>query len=80
MSIDPDFHDLTTTAGPPPKVVWVRRWTHPTADAERALRREAIRIPVADDSELAVLVVHAAADPKNDLGGAIDQNAARVLA
>ena len=30
--------------GPPPKVVWLRRWTHPTRDAERVLRREAIRM------------------------------------
>jgi predicted nuclease of predicted toxin-antitoxin system len=50
-----DFHDLATTLGPPPKVLWLRRWTHPTADAERVLRRDAIRISeFEDDPELGV--------------------------
>jgi hypothetical protein len=25
-------------------VVWLRRWTHPTRDAESVLRRDAVRI------------------------------------
>jgi predicted nuclease of predicted toxin-antitoxin system len=44
VSTDADLYELATTIGPPPKVVWLRRWTHPTRDAERVLRREAIRI------------------------------------
>ena len=58
VSTDLDFYDLATTLGPPPKVVWLRRWTHPTADAERVLRREAIRIAeFVDDPEFGVLVL-----------------------
>ena len=44
VTTDSDFFELATTIGPPPKVVWLRRWTHPTKDAERVLRREAVRI------------------------------------
>jgi len=58
VSTDSDFYELATAIGPPPKVVWLRRWTHPTRDAERVLRREAIRIAeFAADSELGVLVL-----------------------
>ena len=58
VSADSDFYELATTIGPPPKVVWLRRWTHPTRDAEEVLRREAIRITqFADDPELGVLVL-----------------------
>jgi predicted nuclease of predicted toxin-antitoxin system len=58
VSTDSDFYDLATTMGPPPKVIWLRRWTHPTRDAERLLRREAIRITeFAADPELGVLVL-----------------------
>jgi predicted nuclease of predicted toxin-antitoxin system len=58
VTTDSDFYELATTIGPPPKVVWLRRWTHPTRDAERLLRREAIRIAeFAADPELAVLVL-----------------------
>jgi len=58
VSTDSDFYELATTIGPPPKVVWFRRWTHPTRDAERVLRRDAIRIAeFAADAELAVLVL-----------------------
>jgi len=40
------------------KVVWLRRWRHPTRDAEEVLRREAVRITeFASDPELAVLVL-----------------------
>lgn len=44
VTSDTDFDELATTIGPPPKVVWLRRWTRPTRDAEQILRREAIRI------------------------------------
>jgi predicted nuclease of predicted toxin-antitoxin system len=58
VSTDLDFYDLATTLGPPPKLLWLRRWTHPTDDAERVLRREAIRISeFVNDAELGVLVL-----------------------
>jgi predicted nuclease of predicted toxin-antitoxin system len=58
VTADSDFYELATIKGPPPKVVWLRRWTHPTSDGERVLRREAIRITdFASDPELAVLVL-----------------------
>ena len=44
VSTGSDFYELATTTGPPTKVVWSRRWTHPTRGAERVWRREAIRI------------------------------------
>ena len=44
VSTDADFYELATTLGPPPKVVLLRRWWHPTRDAELVLRREAIQI------------------------------------
>jgi predicted nuclease of predicted toxin-antitoxin system len=51
-------YELATTIGPPPKVVWFRRWTHPTRDAGQVLRREAIRITeFAAAPELGVLVL-----------------------
>jgi len=58
VSTDSDFYELATTIGPPPKVIWLGRWTHPTRDAERILRREAIRITeFSADPELGVLVL-----------------------
>jgi len=58
VSADSDFYELATTLGPPPKVVWLRNWIHPTRDAERVLRREAIRITeFAADTELGLLVL-----------------------
>ena len=58
VSTDADFYALATTIGPPPKVVWLRRWTHPTRDAERVLSREAIRMTeFAANSGLAVLIL-----------------------
>ena len=44
VSADADFYELASRLGPPPKVVWLRRWTHPTKDAEYVLRRDAVRI------------------------------------
>jgi predicted nuclease of predicted toxin-antitoxin system len=53
-----DFYNLAASSGPPPKVIGLRRWGHPTHDAERVLRREAIRITeFAADPELGVLVL-----------------------
>jgi hypothetical protein len=39
VTADSDFYELATTIGPPPKVVWLGRWTHPTRDGEMVLRR-----------------------------------------
>jgi predicted nuclease of predicted toxin-antitoxin system len=44
VTADADFYELAAALGPPPKIVWLRRWTHPTRDAEFLLRRDAIRI------------------------------------
>ena len=44
VTADGDFFELVTSAGPPPKVIWLRRWARSTRDAEALLRREAIRI------------------------------------
>lgn len=58
VSTDADFYELATTLGPPPKVVWLRRWTHPTRDAEFVLRRDAIRLTeFAADADLGILVL-----------------------
>jgi predicted nuclease of predicted toxin-antitoxin system len=58
VSTDADFYELATTLGPPPKVVWLRRWTHPTRDAEFVLRRDAIRLTnFAADAELGILIL-----------------------
>jgi predicted nuclease of predicted toxin-antitoxin system len=44
--------------GSAPKVIWLRRWTHPAQDAELVLRRDAIRITeFATDSTLGFLVL-----------------------
>ena len=58
VSADADFYELAATLGPPPKVVWLRRWTHPTRDAEFVLRRDAIRVTeFAAEAELGILVL-----------------------
>ena len=58
VSTDADFYELATTLGPPPKVIWLRRWRHPTRDAERVLRRESVRITdFAADPHLGILVL-----------------------
>ncbi len=58
VSTDTDFYEFATRLGPPPKVVWLRRWIHPTRDAEFVLRRDAIRLTeFAADPELGILVL-----------------------
>jgi predicted nuclease of predicted toxin-antitoxin system len=58
VTTDSDFFELSTTYGPPPKVVWLRRWRHPTKDTEHILRREAIQISdFLAEPELGVLVL-----------------------
>jgi predicted nuclease of predicted toxin-antitoxin system len=58
VTTDADFYELASAYGPPPKVIWLRSWTHPTRDAELVLRRDAIRITeFAADSTLGFLVL-----------------------
>jgi predicted nuclease of predicted toxin-antitoxin system len=58
VTTDADFYELASALGPNPKIIWLRRWTHPTRDAEFVLRREAIRITeFAGDSKLGLLVL-----------------------
>lgn len=58
VSTDADFYELATVLGPPPKVIWLRHWRHPTRDAEWVLRREAVRITEFEaDPGLGVLVL-----------------------
>ena len=44
VSLDADFAEMAALAGPPPKVIWLRRGNQPTATVESLLRqhREAI--------------------------------------
>ena len=58
VTTDADFYELAAALGPPPKVIWLRRWRHPTRDAEFVLRRDAIRITeFASDPTLGFLVL-----------------------
>jgi len=58
VSADSDFFELAATLGPPPKVIWLRRWTYRTKDVELVLRREAIRIAeFTSDTESGFLVL-----------------------
>ena len=36
LTADSDFYELSTTFGPPPKVIWLRGWEYPTGAAEKA--------------------------------------------
>jgi len=57
VSTDADFYELATTIGPPTKVIWLRRWMHPTNDAEDLLRRSALHIAEFErDPELGILI------------------------
>jgi len=44
VTADADFYELSTTFGPPPKVIWLRGCDYPTAVAEGLIRNQAIRI------------------------------------
>ena len=56
VTADADFHNLATTLGPPPKVIWLRGY--PAAEAELLMRTQAIRITeFMQDPESAVLVL-----------------------
>lgn len=65
VTTDSDFYDLVTAYGPPPKVIWLRQWIHPTKDAEALLRRESIRIAeFGKDSDSGVLVLDLASSTR----------------
>jgi predicted nuclease of predicted toxin-antitoxin system len=56
VTADSDFFEIATALGPPPQVIWLRRWAYPTRDAEQILRREAVRITSFEaDSEAGML-------------------------
>jgi predicted nuclease of predicted toxin-antitoxin system len=44
VTADADFYELSTTFGPPPKVIWLRGCDYPTGVAEGLIRNQAIRI------------------------------------
>ena len=44
VTADADFYELSTTFGPPPKVIWLRGCDYPTGIAEALIRQQAIRI------------------------------------
>ena len=57
VSADSDFFELATTLGPPPKVIWLRKWRDPTRDAEAVFRREAVRVDEFGSDPLAAVLV-----------------------
>jgi len=58
VTADADFYELSTTFGPPPKVIWLRGCDYPTAVAERLLRGQAIRVmEFLEDPDGAVLIL-----------------------
>ena len=58
VTADSDFFGFAANLGPPPKVIWLRHWDHPTRDAEALLRREAVRITqFAAAFELGILIL-----------------------
>ncbi len=58
VTTDADVYELAAAYGSAPKVVCLRRWRHPTRDAEFVLRRDAVRITeFAADPMLGFLVL-----------------------
>jgi predicted nuclease of predicted toxin-antitoxin system len=58
VTTDADFFELSTTFGPPPKIVWLRRWGYSTRDAVALLRSQAVRIAdFYDDPSQGVLIL-----------------------
>ena len=58
VTADADFYERALSKGPPPKVIWLRRWHYTTREAETVLRREAIRIAhFAANADLGLLVL-----------------------
>lgn len=44
VTADADFYELSTTFGPPPKVIWLRGCDYPTGVGEGLIRSQSIRI------------------------------------
>jgi predicted nuclease of predicted toxin-antitoxin system len=60
VSADADFFEMASTLGPPPKGIWWKGCDYPTAEAERLIRRQAIRVnEFLLDGDAAVLVLRA---------------------
>ena len=58
VTADADFYELSTSLGPPPKVIWLRGCDYPTDAAEELIRNRAIRLAQflqADDQGVLVL-------------------------
>jgi predicted nuclease of predicted toxin-antitoxin system len=60
VTADSDFHAISITLGPPPKVIWLRQCDYPTARAEALLRDQAVRISAfGNDQDQGILVLTA---------------------
>jgi predicted nuclease of predicted toxin-antitoxin system len=58
LTADLDFYELAITLGPPPKVIWLRGCNYRTAEVERLIRGQAIRIAeFLEDADRAVLIL-----------------------
>jgi predicted nuclease of predicted toxin-antitoxin system len=58
VTADADFYEMATTIGFPPKVIWLRNCDYPTADCERLIRAQAIRIgEFLQDQDTSVLIL-----------------------
>jgi predicted nuclease of predicted toxin-antitoxin system len=58
LSADGDFYNFAVSMGPPPKVIWLKGCDYPTANVEKVVRSQAIRIAEFEkDAEQAVLVL-----------------------
>lgn len=53
VSLDADFAEMAILAGPPPKVIWLRRGNQPTAVFEKLLRDHAEAIAAFERDESA---------------------------
>jgi len=60
VSTDRDFFQIARQLLSPPKLIWLRRWTRPTRDAEAILRSQALRIyDFSRNSKSGVLILDA---------------------
>jgi predicted nuclease of predicted toxin-antitoxin system len=57
VTAEGDFHELVTTFGPAPKVIWLRGCDYPTSVAEKLIRSQAIRVAEFEESEASVLIL-----------------------
>jgi Uncharacterized protein conserved in bacteria len=53
VTLDADFAEMAILAGPPPKVIWLRRGNQPTAAFEKLLRDHAEAIAAFERDESA---------------------------